>query len=61
MRETKFRGLRTDGQGLPLDVIEILIRAKSFVPLYMPTKEHHENNALALDIIEILKKYKAEK
>ena len=43
---------------LPTDVVEILIRVKTFVPLYMPTQAHNEHNALALDIIKILEKYK---
>lgn len=42
---------------LPTDVAEILIRAKAFVPLYMPTKAHNEHNMLGLDIIKILEKY----
>lgn len=43
---------------LPEDVVEILIRAKAFVPLYMPTQAHNKHNMLGLDIIKILEKYK---
>lgn len=43
---------------LPTDVVEILIRAKAFVPLYMPTQAHNKHNMLGLDIIKILEKYK---
>src|SRR3990167_10438793 len=45
---------------LPPDVVEILIRAKAFVPLYMPTKAHSEHNMLGLDIIKILERYKVD-
>ncbi len=42
---------------LPEDVVDVLIRAKKFMPLYMPTKDHEDHNKLALDILNILKKY----
>lgn len=42
---------------LPDEVIQLLKRAKSFLPLYIPTKAHHEHNELGLDIIKCLEKY----
>jgi hypothetical protein len=42
---------------LPTDVIELLKRAKTFVPLYMPTKAHNEHNQLGLDLIKCFEKY----
>lgn len=44
-------------QTLPQEVIELLKRASEFLPLYMPTKAHHEHNKLKLDILVCLKKY----
>lgn len=32
------------------EVINLLERAKSFLPLYIPTKAHYEHNKLSLDI-----------
>lgn len=45
---------------MPSDVIELLKRAKAFVPLYMPTKAHHEHNELGLDLIKCFEKYDIE-
>lgn len=46
-----------DVGALPPDVIELLKRAKKFVPLYMPTKAHNEHNQLGIDLIECFEKY----
>lgn len=57
-QEQKSNSDHPDVSGsLPSDVVEILIKAKAFVPLYMPTKAHNEHNMMALDIIKILEKY----
>lgn len=44
---------------LPIEVIELLKRAGSFIPLYMPTQAHNEHNMLKLDILKCLDKYGA--